>query len=236
MLSHLEAWFHDWCCEMTHRKAVIFGTASFAEVVHFYLTHDSNYEVAGFTVTEDFINSSTFNGLPVVPYENVVDIFPATEHDMFIAIGYAKLNSVREKYILDAKEKGYQLLSHICSKATHWGDTEIGENVFIFEDNTIQPFVKIGDGSILWSGNHIGHHSTIGSYCFISSHVVVSGHCIIGSYSFVGVNATITDGVTIGERNLIGPGAMIQKSTRDEEAYFGERASRYPKGSGRFFK
>ena len=56
-----------------------------------------------------------------------------------------------------------------------WARHEIGENCFIFEDNTIQPFVKIGDDVVLWSGNHIGHHAEIGDHCFISSHVVISG-------------------------------------------------------------
>ena len=219
-----------------NKKVVIFGAASFSFFIHFYLTHDSQYEVVGFTVSADSMKSETFIGLPVAPYENVENIFPPDEHDMFIAVGYAKFNKIREKYFLDAKGKGYRMVSHICTKATHWRDTTIGENVFVFEDNTIQPFVTIGDGTILWSGNHIGHHSTVGKYCFISSHVVVSGHCNIGSYSFIGVNATIADGVTIGKRNLIGPGALIQKNTGNDEAYFTERAKRYPRGSGRFFQ
>jgi acyl-[acyl carrier protein]--UDP-N-acetylglucosamine O-acyltransferase len=66
----------------------------------------------------------------------------------------------------------------------------IGENCFIFEDNTIQPFVRIEDNVILWSGNHIGHHSTIKSHNFISSHVVVSGQCTIEPNCFIGVNST----------------------------------------------
>ncbi len=218
------------------KKAVIFGTASFAEVVHFYLTHDSEYEVVGFTASADSITTTTLLGLPIVPYEKLENIFPPDEYYMFIAIGYAKLNKVREKFFLDAKAKGYSMLSYTCSKATFWDGLEIGENVFIFEDNTIQPFVTIGNGTILWSGNHIGHHSSIGEYCFISSHVVVSGHCNIGSLCFIGVNSTITDGIKIGERNLIGPGALIQKKTGDDEVYFAERTKKYVRSSERFFR
>lgn len=222
---------------MAKNKAVIFGTGSFAQVVHFYLTHDSEYEVVGFTVSADAIGSDKLLELPVTPFEHVEEVFSPDKHDMFIAVGYARFNKLREKFVEAAKEKGYSLLSYVCSKATFWNEgVSIGENVFIFEDNTIQPFVSIGDGAILWSGNHIGHHSHVGNYCFISSHVVVSGHCRIGAYSFLGVNATVADGVAIGERNLIGPGALIQKSTGDDEAYFAERAKKFPKGSGRFFQ
>jgi len=37
----------------------------------------------------------------------------------------------------EAKRKGYTLVSYISSKCNHWGDTLIGDNCFIFEDNTI---------------------------------------------------------------------------------------------------
>ncbi len=219
-----------------NKKMIIFGTGSFAEVVLFYLSHDSDYVVAGFTATADSIQGESFCGLPLVSFDDVEHIFPAQEYEMFVAIGYTKFNAVRERFCDEARGKGYRLISYICSKATYWKGAAIGDNVFIFEDNTIQPFVTIGNGTILWSGNHIGHHSRIADYCFVSSHVVISGHCKVGSHSFLGVNATIADGVQIGKRNLIGPGALIQKNTGDDEAYFAERAKKYPKGSGRFFQ
>jgi len=34
------------------RKAVIFGADSFAEIVHYFLDRDSDYEVVEFAVTE----------------------------------------------------------------------------------------------------------------------------------------------------------------------------------------
>ena len=99
---------------------------------------------------------------------------------MFVAVGYAGVNKVRAAICDEAKGKGYTLITYVSSKATTWGDTQIGDNCFIFEDNTIQPFVTIGDDCVLWSGNHIGHHVTIGDHCFITSHVVISGHVSIG--------------------------------------------------------
>ncbi len=218
------------------RKAVIFGTGSFAEVVHFYLQNDSEYEVVGFTANADAIAEDQFLGKPVVPFESVESVFAPGQHEMFVAVGYAKLNKVRERLCGEARDKGFRLLSYLCSKASHWGDTKLGENVFVFEDNTVQPFVTIGDGTILWSGNHIGHHSVIGSYCFITSHVVVSGHCRVGDRCFIGVNATITDDTAIADDNLIGPGTLIQKNTGDGEAYVAERTRKYPKDSARFFR
>src|SRR5262249_44581290 len=87
---------------------------------------------------------------------------------------------------------------------------------FILEDNTIQPFTRIGDNVVLWSGNHIGHHSTISDHVFVTSHVVVSGHCSIGPNCFLGVNATLRDGLTLAEGTLVAMGACL---THDTEAW-----------------
>jgi sugar O-acyltransferase (sialic acid O-acetyltransferase NeuD family) len=218
------------------KSAVIFGTGGFAEVAHFYLEKDSEYQVVGFTASAANVTEPTFRGVPLEPFEEVEQRFDPSSHEMFVAVGYARLNRVREEFCKNAKAKGYRLLSYVCSRATHWGDTKIGENVFIFEENTLQPFVEIGSGTILWSGNHIGHHTSIGSHCFITSHVVVSGYCRIGDHCFVGVNATIADGIRIGDRNIIGPGALIQKDTGSDEVYVAERTKKFPKDSSRFFK
>ena len=218
------------------QNAVIFGTGGFAEVVDFYLARDSEFTVVGFTATGEAASKSEFCGRPLVPFEDVTARFPPAEHKMFIAVGYTKLNAVREQFCKDARRLGYQLLSYVCSKATHWGDTRIGDNVFVFESNTIQPFVSLGDGTILWSGNHIGHHTNIGGYCFITSHVVVSGYCRIGNRCFLGVNSTIADDTSVADDNIIGPGALIQKSTAPGEVYVAERTQKFPKPSSRFFR
>ncbi|MDF0643540.1 MAG: acetyltransferase [Nitrospira sp.] len=218
------------------KQAVIFGTGSLAEVIDFYLAHDSSYRVVAFTATGDFVGQSQFLGRPLVAFEAVAIQFPPDSHEMFVAVGYRHLNRLREQYCFEARAKGYKLLTYLSSKATHWGDTKLGDNVFVFEDNTIQPFVKIGNGTILWSGNHIGHHSSIGANCFISSHVVVSGHCTVGDRCFLGVNATIADSVVIGNDNIIGPGALIQKPTADGEVHVAERAKKLPKDSSNFLR
>jgi sugar O-acyltransferase (sialic acid O-acetyltransferase NeuD family) len=205
-------------------KVVVFGTGSFAECVNFYLTHDSPHEVVAFTVHRDHISGTTqLAGLPVVPFEDLADTYPPDSHDMYVAVGYARVNRVRAAICEEAKSKGYSLISYISSKATTWGDTKIGENVFIFEDNTIQPFVTIGDDCVLWSGNHVGHHAQIGAHCFITSHVVISGHVKVGPYCFIGVNATVRDAISIGEANVIGSAALIMKSTKDAEVYIAPR-------------
>lgn len=205
-------------------RVVLFGTGSFAQVARFLLDRDSEHEVVAHCVHRDHLPSSPdLDGLPVVAFEEVAKRYPPGEHAMHVAVAYARVNRLRAEICAAARALGYELVSYVSSRATHWGDTVLGDNCFVFEDNTIQPFVTIGDGTVLWSGNHIGHHSTIGSYCFITSHVVVSGHVRVGDYSFVGVNATLRDGIAVGRANVIGAGALIMRSTEDEDVFVPER-------------
>lgn len=198
------------------KKAVIFGAGTLAELVNFYLTHDSTYEVVAFCSENP--NSDSFCGKPLVNFESVENHFFPTNYEMFVAVGYRKMNEIRKIFCEKANSKGYTLLSYISSKATFWNkNNAIGENVFIFENNNIQPFVSIGDGVIMWSGNHIGHHSKIGSYSFLTSHVVISGFCDIGEQNFFGVNSTIVDGTVTGKKSLIGAGALVTKKVLDNQ-------------------
>ncbi|WP_417432233.1 acetyltransferase [Kiloniella sp.] len=218
------------------QEVVIFGVGSLAEVAHYFLTHDSGFTVAGFVVHEAHLSQREFCGLPVVPFEEIEKDFPASKYKAFVAVGYKKLNKLREDIYKEFKNKGYECISYISSKATTWPNMVVGENVFILEDVTVQPFVIIGDNVFVWSGNHIGHHTRIEDHCFITSHVVISGHCIIGERSFLGVNSTISEGVAIASDNLIGPNSLIQKSTAVADAYIADRTPKFPKPSSRLFR
>src|SRR5688572_11172186 len=132
---------------------------------------------------------------------------------------YTKLNRLRTRLSRQAREKGYALASYVSSKAFVWRNVEIGEHCFIFEDNTLQPFVKVGNNVVMWSGNHIGHHSVIKDNCFISSHVVVSGFVEIGENCFLGVNSTIINNIKIARDSWIGPGVTITRDTSQGEFY-----------------
>lgn len=205
------------------QRAIIFGTTLFAEVAQVYLAQDSLYQIDAFTVHERFIVKNELLGLPVTPFEQVVDRYPPSEYAIFVAIGFKRLNALRTEIYEACKELGYEMVRYVNSKATHWGHLSIGDNTFIFEENVLQPFVKIGNNTVLWSGNHVGHHSTIGNNCFIASHAVISGSVTIGDRCFIGVNASIHDGVTVAPGCIIGAGATIAKDTIENGVYRGPR-------------
>jgi len=209
-------------------KVVIFGLLDTAELAHYYLLHDSNHDVVAFTVNKKYIKSNQFKGLPVVPFEDLENFFPPTEFCLFAPMTGKVMNQLREKIYNAGKRKGYDFITYISSKATRF-DNEIGENCFILEDNTIQPYTKIGNNVILWSGNHVGHHSLIKDHVFITSHVVISGHCLIESNSFIGVNATIRDYTHIAKGTLLAMGANLTlKITEEWGVYVGNPAKKVP--------
>lgn len=208
------------------KPLVIFGSGEIAELAHFYFSTDTTHEVVAFAVDASYIREPEFCGLPVVAFEDVSEKYPPESHVFFVALSYSKLNSVRKEKFLAAKVKGYKLVSFISSRATVLNEGKIGENCFILEDNTIQPFVTIGNNVTLWSGNHIGHHSVIHDHSFIASHVVVSGGVEIGEQCFVGVNATLRDHIRVGDRCVVGAGALLLADAASEGVYIGTATER----------
>jgi sugar O-acyltransferase (sialic acid O-acetyltransferase NeuD family) len=198
---------------------VIFGAGDIARLAHYYFTSDSEHRVVAFAVDREYRQGDGFLGLPCLDLETVRDHFPPGYYKMFIALSYAKMNKVRSQKYFQAKELGYELASYVSTRCSYLTDTPVGDNCFILEDNTIQPFVRIGNNVTMWSGNHIGHDSVIEDHCFISSHIVVSGHVVIRPYCFIGVNATLRNSITVAPETLIGAGAIIMKDTIEKGVY-----------------
>lgn len=212
-------------------KIVIFGAGDIARLAHYYFTHDSEHEVAAFTVDKEYRKEDGFLGLPLFDFEEMPKRYPSDSFKMFIALSYAKMNKVRAEKYYQAKNLGYELVSYVSGKCSFLTDQPVGENCFILEDNTIQPFVKIGNNVTLWSGNHIGHDSIIEDHCFLASHIVVSGHVHIHPYCFIGVNATLRNSITIAPETLIGAGAVIMKNTVEKGVYIPQRTELLKKKS-----
>jgi len=216
-------------------KLVIFGTGTFAKMAHWCFSRDSEHDVVGFTVNADRLTEESYLGLPVYPFEEIERYCPPDTFSLFVAVGYSKMNAIRAAKCAEAKARGFILPSYVSSRCTMLTDTPIGENCCIFEDNTIQPFVTIGNGVMIWSGCHIGHEVVIGDYCFVSSHAVIAGHTKIGERCFVGINATIHEYLTIAPETLVGAGAVIAKDTVPQGVYVPPRSVLLARSSDTFF-
>lgn len=218
------------------KKLFLIGDSAFAEIAYEYFSYDSDYEVVGFAVERAYLKKSELFGRPIVPFEDIERYFTPGDVDFYAALVYTEMNRLRTRLYLAARAKGYTPASYISSRSFIWRNVTLGEHAFVFEDNTIQPFVSIGNNVVLWSGNHIGHHSVVQDNCFIASHVVISGFCNIGANSFLGVNATVANNVAIGEDTWVGLGAGILKNTQPNLLFKGKQSETASVSAKQFFK
>ena len=208
------------------KKLIIYGIGEYAEIAHYYFQSEGIYNVEFFVVDKEFYEEKRFLGLEVKTFDEIENnISQFNDYKFFVAIGFSNQNTNRKNVFNKIKNLGFKFASYISKDALIADNVVIGKNAFILEQNNLQPFVKIGDNVVLWSGNHIGHHSIVEDNCFISSHVVISGHCKIGANSFIGVNSTLRDGISIGKYNTLGAGCLIVKSTVENKVFIGTKAT-----------
>lgn len=213
---------------MKSKKLVIFGLGELAQLAYEYFTHDSDWKIVAFAVDDSYHSEFTFLNLPVVKFSEIEKSYPASSFEIFVAVGASRMNQDRAKLFFRFQSLGYTMASYVSSKSFVWHNVVIGQNVFVFEDNTLQPFTQIQDNCILWSGNHIGHRTVVRAHAFISSHCVISGYCEVGEFSYLGVNCTINDKVRIAESTLIGSGSVVTKETQTGLIYVGNPARAVP--------
>lgn len=157
--------------------------------------------------------------LPVICLDEVVKLYPAAAYSFFVAIGYTKVNGLREIKYQEIKSLGYDFISFIHPSAIIAPNVQIGANCFIFENAVLQPFVTLADNTFILSSAVICHHSQIGENVFIASNACVNGNCIIEKNCFIGANAVIRNELTIKQSCIIGAGCAILENTHPHEVY-----------------
>ena len=207
-------------------RIIMFGTGRGANVATRYMSDDSAHEIIAYTVDDDYADRKEFMGRPVIPFSRIEKEIPPQESQMFVSLGFQRMNALRAEKFAAAKAKGYSLASYVSSRILSCEKPKIGENCFILEGNVLNYDVTIGNNVVMWSANHVGDLSTIEDHVFISSHVVLSGGVTIGANSFLGVNATISNYVHIGPRCYIGANTLIAQDTPADSVYVTKGTSR----------
>ena len=194
------------------KKIIIVGDNEFAEIASVYFAKDYQYETVAFAVEKKYLSRQSLLGKSVVAFEDLPHLYDPDKYSVFAAPVYTQLNRLRQRFCRQCKEWGYELLSYISPHAFVWENVAVGENSFIFEDNTVQYNAKIGNNVILWSGNHVGHSAVIRDNCFVSSHVVISGYTEIGENCFLGVNSCLGNNISFPRDSVLAAGAVVTKT------------------------
>ena len=213
------------------RKLLIFGTGEISTLAKYYFEKDSTYKVEGFVCDDEYHNMDKYENLNLYKFSYFKENFEPNKYDIFVGISYRGLNKIREDIYNKIKKLGFKFASYISSKSEIASNVKIGENCFILENQTIQPFVEIGDNVILWSGNHIGHRSKIKNHVYISSHVCISGYCEIGERTFIGVNSALGDFSKIGKDTFISMSSTVYGNIKDGSVVIGNKTNVYESGT-----
>lgn len=206
-------------------KVIIFGGGQNAAMVLDILSADSHYQPVAFTVDREYVGEGSWQGLPVVSFEEVEAIYPPDQHGMLVAISYRRVNRLRAEKVAQARAKGYSLISHVSSQASLPGQYRHGDNCLIGA-SIIGPFVQIGDDVVIAAGCVVGHHTIIGDHCYLGPGAIVSGSVTLEPYCVIGAGAVVRDRLTLREATVVGAGAVILEDTAAQGVYLAQPAER----------
>ncbi|WP_157267692.1 acetyltransferase [Azohydromonas aeria] len=190
------------------KPLVIVGTGLLAEQVAFYLGGVAGRPLAAFVLDPQYIREPTFLQRPVLDFVEAQARFPASTHDLFVAIGHTA-TAARRRWFDTAMAAGYSLPSYVHPTAWVAQNVAVGANTLIQEQAVVAPFVRLGDNVTLCPQVGINHHTRVGSHCFFAPGARVAGDADIGPGCFIGLGALVRDRVRVGEGCVIGAGAVI---------------------------
>ena len=195
------------------KEIILFGTGNTAQVL-FYHLEKAGRKIAAFTLDKEFMTSNSLFNRPIIPYSNLSKHYPPKKYDIMIAIGYAKMNTIRAKKVKEVTDMGYNLVSYVSPTATIWDRFILNPHSKIGENTIVQPFSKIGKNVFIGSGCIIGHHTEIRDHSFLASGVIVGGGTIVEPYCFLGSGSITRNDIVIGESSVIGAGTVLLNNTK----------------------
>ncbi len=205
--------------KVSMKRLIIYGTSPAAIQSHYDFTADSDYEVVAFTAERKALSGETLLGLPVVAFEDIEQIYPPAEYNMFIAVYFNRVNAVRRQKYEEAKRKGYTLANYISSKAIVWPELILGENCMICDGANVRPFTRIGNDTFIMPGAVVGHDVAVGDHCYLAIHAVLLAGSAVESGCVIGANSTILNGVKVAVDCVVSAGAVISKNTKEKGVY-----------------
>ena len=185
-----------------------------SEIVFYYFKNFSKYSNAEiiFSCDKKFINQKEKLGCEVVETKKLLKL-NKKDFDFFLAIGYSKLNLVRQKFYEYFKRKNFPFINFVHPNVNNYS-SKIGKNNFIMENVSINPYTSLGNNNIIWSSTIIGHHNKVGSHNFFSGNSTISGNSLIENNCFFGVNSCTKDNIKIKAFSFIDAGEFVNKSLK----------------------
>jgi sugar O-acyltransferase (sialic acid O-acetyltransferase NeuD family) len=200
-------------------KLIIFGISKYTELIEHYFTQYTDYRVCGYTVNRAYLTEESYNGKPVVAFEEVERHFPPEEYQAFIAVGLTDINRARKNLFLEFEAKGYGFPTFIHPQALVDPTAKVGRHCIVMEGVVIQAFCDVGDNIIFFPSCALTHHSVMESHSFMSTGVYVGGCSHIGEESFLGLGSIVNSSLTVGRSSFISAGSVISEDIPDNTMF-----------------
>ena len=218
------------------KKILLAGNAITAEILFAYLRRDARYEVAGFTVDDEFVGEGSMGDYRTVGLSEAMSAFSPDTHRVIMAMGYNDLNRSRETMFGRLRAMGYGIETYIHPDARVYTDQPVGEGSVVLSGAVIEPHARVGANTMIWSNVTLAHHSSVDDHCWVAAGTVVSGQAKVLRNTFLGVNSTVVNAVTVGEFNIVGANALISRDTKPHSVHLARSAEPFRYSSEDYVK
>lgn len=205
---------------MSRNKLILVGGGGHCKSCIDVIEQEGHYEIVG------ILDIPSKNGMQILGYEIIgtdddYEKFHQQGCTFLITVGQIKTAALRKKIFEKLNKINANFATIIAPTATVSKHAMIGKGTIVMHHAFVNAGTHIGENCILNSGCNIEHDVAIGQHCHISTGAYVNGDCQIGDEVFIGSNATLANLITIGNQVVIGAGALIVKSTGNNQTWVG---------------
>ncbi len=194
---------------------VIYGTTDFSKELHYYVEADHQGKVLAFVLDRQYIKENEFDGLPVLPYDELDTQYGKEEIEILVSLGYSKMNDSRRAIFDKCTNDGWKIASFIHSSVQNLA-SQIGMGNIVMDKADLRLNAKIGDGNIILTRTMISHDCCVGDFNYFGGDNAICGNVKIGNHNFLGSNCIVENRRVIKDYNLIGAGAYVNKDIECE--------------------
>lgn len=193
---------------------------SFAKLMRHYFEKDQPVKVVAFTADKQFCKVTLFDGLPLIPFEDIHLSYSKEKYYMFLAVGYSNM---RARVIMYSKmmNKGFKTTNYVSNNACVDSDLVVGNNNIILQGTQIEPFCNVGNNNIFWSSVIISHDVAVGSNNFLASQSLIGGFTKIGDNCFLGFNSSVTSNIHLANETFLAAKSFLNEDSLPFSRYQG---------------
>ena len=218
------------------KKILLAGNAITGGILSAYLRRDPRYEVAGFTVDDEFVAQGGVGGYRTIGLSEAISAFSPDTHRIIMAMGYSDLNRSRETMFGRLRAMGYRIETYIHPDARVYTEQPVGEGSVVLPGAVIEPHARVGTNTMVWSNVTLAHHSSVDDHCWVAAGTVLSGQAKVFRNTFLGVGSTVVNAVTVGEFNIVGANALISRDTKPHSVHLARSAEPFRYSSEDYVK